>query len=59
MVAEYEIDKLKKYDEILFLFYFLAALLACRILVPQPGIKPMSPAVITQSLNQWITREVQ
>ena len=28
-------------------------------LVPQPGIKPMSPAVKAQSLNHWTTKEVQ
>ena len=26
---------------------------ACGILVPQPGIKPMLPAVETQNLNHW------
>ena len=26
---------------------------ACGILVPQPGIKPMFPAVETQGLNHW------
>ena len=31
---------------------------ACGILVPQPGIEPMSPAMEAQSLNYWITREV-
>ena len=29
-----------------------------RILVPQPGIKPMPPALGAQSLNHWIAREV-
>ena len=32
--------------------------MACRILVPQPGIEPMPPAVKVQSLNHWIAREV-
>ena len=31
---------------------------ACGILVPQPEIEPMSPAMEAQSLNDWITREV-
>ena len=28
------------------------------ILVPQPGTKPLRPAVEAQSLNHWTTREV-
>ena len=28
------------------------------ILVPQAGIKSMTPPLRTQNLNQWITREV-
>ena len=32
--------------------------MACRILVPQPGIKPMPPVVEAQSLNHSATREV-
>ena len=31
---------------------------ACRILVPQPGIQSMPPAVAGQSLNHWTTTEV-
>ena len=31
---------------------------ACGILVPRPGIEPMSPAVGTWSLNHWTPREV-
>ena len=31
---------------------------ACRILVPQPGVKPTPPAVEAWSLNHWTTREV-
>lgn len=31
--------------------FFLAALMACRILVPLPGIKPAAPAVEACSLN--------
>ena len=30
---------------------------ACRILVPQPGIKPTPPALEVWILNHWITRE--
>ena len=32
--------------------------MACGILVPQPGIKPVLLAVEAWSLNHWITREV-
>ena len=32
---------------------------ACEILVPQPGIEPMSPALGARSLNYWISRELQ
>ena len=31
---------------------------ACGILVTRPGIKPMYPAVESQSLNHWTAREV-
>ena len=31
---------------------------ACRILVPQPGIEPVPPAVEARSLNHWTAREV-
>ena len=31
--------------------------LACRVLVPQPGIEPKSPTVEVQSLNHWTIRE--
>ena len=31
--------------------------MACRILVPQLGIKHMPPALEAQSLNHWMTRE--
>ena len=39
-------------------FFFLPHPVVCRILVPQPGIKPMPPAMRAQSLNHWTTREV-
>ena len=32
--------------------------MACRILVPRPGIEPMPPAVEAQSPNHWTAREV-
>ena len=32
--------------------------LACRILVPQPGIEPTPPAVEVHSLHHWTTRDV-
>ena len=31
---------------------------ACRILVPQPGIEPVPPVVEVQSLNHWTAKEV-
>ena len=31
---------------------------ASRILVPQPGMEPLPPAVEAQSLNHWMDREV-
>ena len=40
---------------IIILWGFLAA---CGILVPHPGIEPMTPAVKVQSLNHWTAREV-
>ena len=32
---------------------------ACEILVPWPGIQPVTPAVEARSLNHWTAREVQ
>ena len=32
--------------------------MACGILVPQPGMESLPPAVETQSPNYWIPREV-
>ena len=37
------------------IFFFFFGYEACGILVPEPGIEPVSPA---QSLNHWTTREV-
>ena len=49
------------YIYIILLFIYFSApcgLWACGILVPQPGIKPVPPALEVQSLNQWTAREV-
>ena len=44
---------------IIYLFiYFWPRCLACGILVPQPGIQPVPPAVEAWSLNHWTAREV-
>ena len=43
---------------VLFCFTFWPHHGACGILVPRPGIKPMSPAFESWSLNHWTTREV-
>ena len=43
-----------------FLFYlliFLPHCVACRFLVPQPGIEPVPSAVKAQSPNDWTSRE--
>ena len=37
---------------------FVFGCIACEILVPKLGIKPMPPAVEVQSLNHWTSREV-
>ena len=50
----------KIYKKILALFsliFFFSGCAACGILVPRPGIEPVSPAVGAQSPNQWTTRE--
>ena len=48
-----------------FFFFFFSLFLSfrpccavCGILVLQPGIEPMSPALGAQSLNHWTAREV-
>ena len=43
---------------VLFCFTFWPHHGAGGILVPRPGIKPMSPAFESWSLNHWTTREV-
>ena len=40
------------------LFIYLFGHTTCGILVPQPGIELMPPAVEVWSLNSWTTREV-
>ena len=41
-----------------FFFLIYAHHEACGILVPQPGVEPMPPAVEAWSLSHWTTREV-
>ena len=38
-------------------FYFWSCYMACGILVPHSGIKPVPPALEAWSLNHWITRK--
>ena len=33
--------------------------MACRILVTQPGLRPVPPAVESHSPNHWTTRDFQ
>ena len=40
-----------------FFFFFQLHFLACRILVPWPGIEPVSSSVKMQSPNHWTARE--
>ena len=40
-----------------FFFFFWPCHTACGILVPQPGIKPVPPALEAQSSNHWTARE--
>ena len=41
-----------------FFFFFWRRHAACRILVPWPGIEPMTPGAEACSLNHWMAREV-
>ena len=50
--------RFKKIFCILFIIIFWPHHMACGILVPWPGIKPVPPAVEAQSTNHWSTREV-
>ena len=40
-----------------FIYLFFFGIPPCGILVPQPGIEPMPPAMEVGSLNHWTTRE--
>ena len=42
----------------IYIFFFWPHHVACRILVPQPGIQLVPPAVEVWSLNQWTATEV-
>ena len=42
---------------LIYLFFWLHPV-ACRTLVPKPGIEPMPSVVKVMSLNHWTTREV-
>ena len=42
----------------IFFFFFWPCRVACGILVPWPGIKPVPPAVEVWSPNHWTAREV-
>ena len=42
----------------LFYLFFWSCCVACGILVPQPGIKPVPPALEAQSVNHWTTKGV-
>ena len=51
------------YKDVPFLFVcfggvFWPRCVACRILVPPPGMEPVPPAVEAQSPNHWTAREV-
>ena len=41
-----------------FFFFFWPRHAACEILVAQPGIKPVPPAVEAWNPNHWTAREV-
>ena len=48
------------FSKIIFTFlhsYFFFGLVACGVLVPQPGIRLLPPALEARSLNNWTTRE--
>ena len=45
-------------DGMCLLFYFWLHHTTCGILIPQPGIKPVSPALEAQSPNHWTAKEV-
>ena len=41
-----------------FILFFWPHCMACRILIPRPGIEPASPALGVQSLNHWTAKEI-
>ena len=41
----------------MFIFHFLAACTACRILVPRPGVEPSLPVAEGWDLNHWTVRK--
>ena len=49
---------LKRYADLASVCFFFFGHEACRMLVPWPGIEPVSPAVEFQSPNHWTAREV-
>ena len=46
-------------DLLFFLKIFWPCWVSCGLLVPQPRIKPMLPALETHSLNHWTMRKVR
>ena len=42
----------------MYLFIFWPCHVACEILVPPPGIEPVPPTLVAQSLNHWTAKEV-
>ena len=60
MILQTTVAKMRKKASLFYftLFYFWPYHVACKILVPWPGIEPMPPAVETWSLNHWTAREV-
>ena len=42
----------------MYIYIFWPHRVACGILVPRPGIKPIPPALGAWSPNHWTTREV-
>ena len=57
-IGLYTIGKSQQYFRFyVSLFSFWPRHTACRILVPQPGIKPIPPVVEAQCVNHWSTRK--
>ena len=52
-VNDFYKDRQVQANYYIFNFCFLAHHMACRILVPRPGIKPLLPAAEAQNLNHW------